>query len=324
MDDDPATGDPATPTPPDPTAPAHNAPLSVQMLHAVLDGDTFEAAATRFGVTRTAVERRVKALVLQLMQSVGVDGLNDAAAGQVRRLRRHRAAILAALAQFELPAADAMPPRVLSVDEVALGAQRIAARSGRVQHDLALYHLLFATGLRPIEVARLVVGDYLAHDGLVRRSSILRTEAALAGRPRPLYFGQRPLDDALGAYLHQRRQDGHGRGADDRWHGLDPTSPLLLSATGEPYLVPAHDDDTRLCCRPLLETCRKLFRLAGIPGLCVQSVRLTLAARLYAHGADEDQVGEVLGIAERRAVRDLLPRPRPSLQEVLAGVVNSS
>ena len=291
------------------------------MLHAVLDGDTFEAAAARFGVTRTAVERRIKALVLQLMQSVGVDGLNDVAAGQVRRLRRHRGAILAALAQFDLPEIDAAPARVLSPEEVALGAQRISARSSRGHHDLALYHLLFATGLRPIEVARLVVGDYLAHDGLVRRSSILRPEAAIAGRPRPLYFGHRPLDDALGAYLTQRRQDGQGLGEDDRWRGLDPNSPLLLGALGELCLVPNHEEDSRMGCRPLLETCRRLFRLAGIPGLCVQSARLTLAARLYAHGADEDQVGAVLGIAERRAVRDLLPRPRPSLEQVLAGVV---
>lgn len=319
MDDDPAL-----PAPPCTAAPISSSALSVQMLHAVLDGDTFDTVASRFGVTRTAVERRIKALVLQLMQSVGVQGLNDAAAGQVRRLRQHRDAILAALAQFDLPPADGVPPRVLSADEVALGAQRIAAHGGRCQHDLALYHLLFATGLRPIEVARLVVGDYLDHDGLVRRSSILRAEAAIAGRARPLYFGQRSLDDALGAYLDQRRQDGHGRGGDARWRGLDPTSPLLLSATGEPYLVPSHDDDTRLGCRPLLEICRKLFRVAGIPGLCVQSARLTLAARLYAHGADEDQVGEVLGIAERRAVRDLLPRPRPSLQQVLGSVISSS
>jgi integrase len=319
MDDDPAT-----PAPPRTAAPVPNAPLSVQMLLAVLDGDTFETVASRFGVTRTAVERRIKTLVLQLMQSVGVEGLNDAAAGQVRRLRVHRTSILAALAQFDLPAADGVPPRVLPTDEVALGAQRIAARSARCQHDLALYHLLFATGLRPIEVARLVVGDYLAPDGLVRRSSILRADAAIAGRARPLYFGHRPLDDALGAYLQQRHRDGHGRRADDRWRGLDPTSPLLLSTTGERYLVPAHEADTRLCCRPLLETCRKLFRLAGIPGLCVQSARLTLAARLYAHGADEDQVGEVLGIAERRAVRDLLPRPRRSLQQVLDSIIGSS
>ena len=285
MDDDPAT-----PAPPRTGAPVPNAPLSVQMLLAVLDGDTFETVASRFGVTRTAVERRIKTLVLQLMQSVGVEGLNDAAAGQVRRLRVHRTSILAALAQFDLPAADGVPPRVLPIDEVA----------------------------------RLVVGDYLAPDGLVRRSSILRAEAAIAGRARPLYFGHRPLDDALGAYLQQRHRDGHGRGADDRWRGLDPTSPLLLSTTGERYLVPAHEADTRLCCRPLLETCRKLFRLAGIPGLCVQSARLTLAARLYAHGADEDQVGEVLGIAERRAVRDLLPRPRRSLRQVLDSIIGSS
>jgi hypothetical protein len=42
------------------------------------------------------------------------------------------------------------------------------------------------------------------------------------------------------------------------------------------------------------------------------SVRRTFVARLYDRGADEDQVGAVLGIGERRAVREQFPRARPT------------
>jgi hypothetical protein len=38
---------------------------------------------------------------------------------------------------------------------------------------------------------------------------------------------------------------------------------------------------------------------------------------MYERGADEDQVGAILGIGERSAVRELLPRPKPTLAELL-------
>jgi hypothetical protein len=44
-------------------------------------------------------------------------------------------------------------------------------------------------------------------------------------------------------------------------------------------------------------------------------------SRLYARCADEDQVGVILGIADRSAVRELLPRPKPRLAELLDEVV---
>ena len=47
---------------------------SVAMLKAVIDGQTYAAVAARFGVTRTAVERRIKAVAVQLSQRVGIVG----------------------------------------------------------------------------------------------------------------------------------------------------------------------------------------------------------------------------------------------------------
>ena len=103
---------------------------SVAMLKAVIDGQTYAAVAARFGVTRTAVERRIKAVAVQLSQRVGIVGLNRDATAFVQRLRQHRAEILAALDDFE-PAARFGPraSRVLSNDEIAQAAQRIKGRS---------------------------------------------------------------------------------------------------------------------------------------------------------------------------------------------------
>ncbi|HNE17644.1 MAG TPA: site-specific integrase, partial [Rhodocyclaceae bacterium] len=95
--------------------------------------------------------------------------------------------------------------------------------------------------------------------------------------------------------------------------------PLFLGAEGEVYPITPNggEGQNRYVCRPLLEIYRKIFRQADIPGLCTQSARLTLMSRMYERGADEDQVGLVLGIADRSAVREQLPRPRPELSKVL-------
>src|SRR5574338_1494885 len=97
-----------------------NALQSVQMLRAVVDGATYDAVAGQFGVSRTAVERRIKTIAVQLTQVVGVDGLKEEGAAFVRRLRLHREAILAALDDFEpAPPPGGRPARVFTPQEVA-------------------------------------------------------------------------------------------------------------------------------------------------------------------------------------------------------------
>lgn len=302
-----------------------NALQSVEMLRAVVGGETYEAVAARFGVSRTAVERRIKSVAVQLTQVVGVDGLKEEGAAFVRRLRLHREAILVALEGFEpQPPVGARPARVLSAAEVTQGAVRIKGRTSRTWHDLALYYMLFATGLRPLEIARLEVRDYLLIDGSVCWESELRAEVAINGKPRPLYFGSTRLDDALAAYFRERLHSGHGLGEPDCYRGLDPESRLFLSPGGEPYKIAPNNGapgQNRYVCRALLEIYRKLFRYAELKGLSAQSARLTVISRMYERGADEDQVGTILGIGERSAVRELLPRPKPTLAELLDELV---
>jgi hypothetical protein len=42
---------------------------------------------------------------------------------------------------------------------------------------------------------------------------------------------------------------------------------------------------------------------------------------MYGRCADEDQVGVILGIADRSAVREQLPRPKPLLAQLLEEVI---
>jgi len=293
---------------------------SIAMLRAVVDGRTYESVAEDFDLSRTAVERRIKSIAVQLTQVVGVEGLTEEGATFVRRLRLRRDGILEALSQFDPPPPIATrPARVLEHNEITQGAVRIKGRSNRTWHDLSLFYLPFATGLRPLEISRLEVRDYLDPDGSIRRESILRPEVAINGKARPLYFSSSRLNEAMSAYLAERGRHGHGLGNSEAYRGLVPESRIFLGPTGAPYRIMPNGepDQHRSVCRPLLEIYRKLFRYAEIKNLSAQSARLTLMHRMYQRGADEEQVGMILGIAERSDVRERMPRPKPTLDDLL-------
>jgi len=303
---------------------ARSAQCSVEMLRAVLDGATYQMVALDHGVTRTAVERRIKSTALQLTRTVGVDGLRAEGAAFVSRLRHHREAILSALERFE-PGRPVVgrEARALTPDEVAQGATRIRGRALRTWHDLSLYYLLFATGLRPLEIARLQVRDYLEADGHVRGVSELRAAAALQGQDRPLHFDSTLLNEAMDAYLLERQKLGHGSGRPVLYRGLDPHSPLFLNVDGAPYAIlpNGRGAQQRFVCRELLEVFRRLFRQAEIAGLSTRTARLTLMVWLHQRGADPEQIGALLGIRDSAAVRQMLPRTRRTLPELMRQVL---
>ncbi|ODS70819.1 MAG: integrase [Bordetella sp. SCN 67-23] len=292
---------------------------SAQMLRGVLDGNTYESVAASHGVSRTAVERRIKSVATRVASVVGIKGLNEDGAAFVRRLRLHRAAVLAALDDIgELPLQQPRAVRVLTSEEIAAGAVRIRGRSHQPLEDVALYYLLFATGARPLEIARLEVRDYLDAEGGVRRSSLLREEVAITGRSRPLYFRSTRLDEAMSAYLAERVRRQQGLGVEELYRGLDPTSRLFISPTGQGFEIKPYGEEgqRRFRCRAIQETYRKLFRYSEFKQVTALTVRHTLADRLYARGADESQVGALLGIAERSAVSEQFPRRQPTLDEL--------
>lgn len=297
---------------------------AVAMLRAVIDGRTYESVAMDFGITRTAVERRVKAVAIRLCREVGIEGMNDGATAFVRRLRERREAILRALERFE-PVNGPGPKedRVVSADEIARAVVRIRGRSAQPARDVALFYTLFVTGARPLEIVRLRVCDYLQADGEVRRESELPASASISGKSRPLYFASRKLDDSLSAYLAERLARSHGVADPSAYRGLDPASSLFLSSTGEGFRITQYGAEgrRRCLCRPILETYRKLFRYAELEWATPLSIRRTVVARLYDRGADEEQVGLVLGISEKSAVREQFPRARPSLTSLVQELV---
>ena len=290
--------------------------LSSELLRAVVGGAAHHVVAARFGLSRSAVQRRVRVLAQLLIQAGGVPGLSREGAAFSARLRHHRQELLQALDRLA-PETIASPRsgRLLSAEEIELGAQRIAKRCPRVHHDAALYRVALSTGLRPLELSRLRVDDYLLSDGSVRRESQVRPEAAIHGRARPLFFCNGAANEALDAYLFERVRRGQGRLGQGGWRGIDPSSPLFLGQDGAAYRIEVSEGRgrERYVCRGMLEACRRVMQSTGILGMSVASARLTLMWRMYRLGASEDQIGLVLGISEPRDVRAQLAELRLAL-----------
>ena len=158
---------------------------------------------------------------------------------------------------------------LLEPDEVAAGANRVRLRSENANRGVALIYVLFCTGAKPIEIARLEVRDYLNSDGSIRERSEMRAETAVNGRSRPLFFTSSRACAAVDAYLVERRRRKLGVAGSpavgcDAYRGLDPASALFLTEGGYPFEIGGRGpNDQRETCRLMIATLRSIFKRAG-------------------------------------------------------------
>ena len=107
-------------------------------------------------------------------------------------------------------------PRALTDQDIERAVAMIRQHSNCRKRDTALLLVLFSTAAKPLEIARLVVRDYLTEDGLVREESVMRADAAINGKTRPLFFASTKVVAAIDAYLEERVRRGQGtKNADD-------------------------------------------------------------------------------------------------------------
>jgi integrase len=297
------------------------------MLASVLQGGlSYREAGAPFGVGRSTVERSIKGLVLEVAREHGIPELDEDGLSCLPRLRQFREPVLRAVAAYTPVHPRRKRITLLEPDEVATGANRVRLRSENANRDVALIYVLFCTGAKPIEIARLEVRDYLNSDGSTRERSEMRPETAVNGRSRPLFFTSSRACAAVDAYLVERRRRKlgvtvHASGF-DAYRGLDPSSALFLTEGGYPFEIGERGpNDRRETCRLMIATLRSIFKRAGWTGVTAQSARRVVARRLADRGADGAQVGEILGLSSSRAVRRLLGSNRRPLENLARELV---
>ena len=282
----------------------------LSLVEAVLDRElAYRVAALQLGVVRSTVERRVKGLVRRLFDAGLLGDFKAEWIDDLAALRRERAAIMAAAMAFKRP----LPGRRTALPderELADAAARLRAKSRGGDRDVALICMLFTTGLKPIEIARLEVRDCLLEDGSMRVVSTLRPEAAANGVARPLWFNSPLAAQSIDAYLAQRLRRGHGVGDAARHRGLDPRSRLFLTEAGQPFrITPRSPSDARPTCKHLQATLRQAFARAGWTGMTAQRLRRHAALAMTREGADRAQVQQLLGLKSRRSLERLASEP---------------
>ena len=295
---------------------------ATKMLAALLEqGATYRETGHVFGVGHSTVERQVKALLLRVSREDGIEGVDDPTLASLALLRRFATSVMKAVRAYQ-PAQGRAPRAALGPGEVATGVNRIRRLSGNPNRDVALLYVLFCTGAKPLEIARLAVRDYLNPDGTVRRHSELGGQAAVRGRTRPLYFDSARACSAIDAYLEERLRRRVGVGTGKQFRGLDPDSALFLTERGRPFAVRRRGPrDPRLSSPILVATYGAIFRRAGWEGVTAQSIRRLVAQRLAEKGADKQQVGQLLGLTSNRSVTRLLERPRQPLESLVKDLV---
>ena len=176
--------------------------------------------------------------------------------------------------------------------------------------DQALLALVLGTPMKVIELARLTVGDVLAENGSYLKDCTMRPELAFNGKPRPLSWGSKRMQEYLDGYICIRRWHGQ---ADTNLPGayrrLDPLSPLILTDDGKPFPL----DRRKTPKGTITYTCSSMTRLiskrmaeAGIEGGTAESGRRTFAVNLQRQGFSIAVIHLLLGNANLKTTRRLL------------------
>ncbi|MRV70612.1 tyrosine-type recombinase/integrase [Duganella sp. FT92W] len=290
----------------------------------VLNGSTIKKTAACFGLAEIVVDKRIKSLARTLQSVVGVVGVDEWVTPTIPLLRQEKEAYLEALAHYVPPCNGShQVGAVISSEQLNMLLRKIEEYSPQSNRDAALLLTLFATGARPIEIARLEIRDYLTECGNVREESVLRPEAAVNERSRPLYFCSSKANAAIDAYLAERVANSFGTTTDSAFRGLAADSRLFLSVDGGPLKIIAKTEkgQHQFLCREIHEIYRRIFNYAGVEGLTAMSARRAVATKLRARGAAMAEIGSLLGLSDPASIRHLLRRFDPQLKVAVRDLV---
>lgn len=189
-------------------------------------------------------------------------------------------------------------------------AVKVASITGQAKlRDVALLFVAYGTGMMPIELAKLAVGDYLAADGALRDESEIRAEIAFNDIARPLYWSNKSVCAAVDAYLSERVRLGYGVADAGQWRGLDPASPLFLAVDGKPFAFTRRTTkagNESFSCESLTQIIRRLHTQAGIEGGSALSARRTFGVRLHRKCFDLRHIQTLLGAQSLTAVKRMV------------------
>ncbi|WP_330544181.1 site-specific integrase [Aeromonas hydrophila] len=193
----------------------------------------------------------------------------------------------------------------------------------------ALLLCCFGTGMKPSELTKLIVSDYLNEEGLIRTPSLVRAEIAFNGCERPIYWLNQlsnisnTLLVVMDSYLATRIGAGMGRRIGVPFRGLDPSAPLFVSLPTTEVHPVFSQSRVPFRAEQVTMLISRLFELAGMAKVTSQCARRSLAIKLLRRGISPRFIGELLGLSSQRAIKLLCMDVKTSLHDVMHGGVQS-
>ena len=205
-------------------------------------------------------------------------------------------------------------------------AIKVAAVTGQTPaRDAAILCVLYGTGVTATELAQLEVADVLDEGGEYRRESLMRPSITFNGKPRPIYWTNARVREALDAYFSERIRLGHGVTAwRSQWRSLVHLGPVFLTNDGRPFTLTTRitsAGNKSRSCESLTQVIRKLHDQAGIEAAGATAARRTFAVRLHRRGYDLRHIREVLGLATLSAAKALCEGDPVDLGRIVAKVI---
>lgn len=204
-------------------------------------------------------------------------------------------------------------------------AVKVAGVTGQSpERDIALLLVAYGTGLMPIELAKITIGDYLNQDGTVKAESTVREEIAFSRQTRPLFWTSQRVQTALNAYLAERIRYGHGLGKKAEYRGLSPDSPIFLAVDGKPFTFTRRVTKAgteSYSCESLTQIIRRLHTQAGIASGSALSARRSFMVRLAQAGIDARHIKQCLGVKSLSSVCKVTDNVHVDLGKVLSAAI---
>jgi len=181
----------------------------------------------------------------------------------------------------------------------------VASKGDLGKRNVVIIWMLFGSGLRINEVAKLLIKDVFYPTGELKKTFVIPGSYTKTGKPRAAYILVQWQREALYTWRDQRISENAMISTDESYGGLRGESPLILSRRGKSWRNLAFNDKkykgkdgvirTTKVCGSLENLVRGLIKSSGLHFGSSHSGRRTLATWLDRKGYDLDLIQRILG-----------------------------
>lgn len=182
----------------------------------------------------------------------------------------------------------------------------MASRGGLGKRNVAIIWMLFGSGLRVNEIAKLKVSDLVRESGELKTTFSIPSSYTKTNKSRAAFILARPQINAIEDWISERLKYGVFITQQSTFRGLNPAMPMFaITRKGKSWKRMEFRDKkykdkagltlTTRVCGSMQNLISELFKSSGLYGGSTHSGRRTLATWLDRKGVNLDTIQKILG-----------------------------